>query len=131
MNYYQPGKQFDTITTRGNDGPLFSPDGKWIALVPRWHLHVMPVDNTGKPAGRRSRSTTTRPDSISWSGDSNWILYENNGKLQEGEPRRNPESQGAARLDVPYRRRARAARSSTPAGSGTARHPTSRETSTS
>ena len=33
MKYYPPGKQFDTITTRGNDGPLFSPDGKWIALV--------------------------------------------------------------------------------------------------
>src|SRR4029453_5374839 len=49
QTYYAPGRGFATITTRGNDGPIFSPDGKWIALVLDGTLHVMTVDNTGKP----------------------------------------------------------------------------------
>ena len=83
QKYYPPGKQFDTITTRGNDGPLFSPDGKWIALVLDGTLHVMPVDNTGKPAGAPVKINNHATDSISWSGDSNWLLYLNNGKLRK------------------------------------------------
>ena len=82
QKYYPPGEQFATITTRGNDGPAWSPDGKWMAFVLEGTLHVMPVDSTGKPAGAPMKINNHATDSISWSGDSSWLLYLNNGELK-------------------------------------------------
>src|SRR5262249_17361114 len=65
-----------------NDGPQFSPNGKWIALVLNGLLHVLPCDNAGKPTGAPVQITHHATDSISWSGDSNSLLYLNNGKLR-------------------------------------------------
>ena len=99
--YYPPGEQFATITTRGNDGPAWSPDGKWMAFVLEGTLHVMPVDSTGKPAGAPMKINNHATDSISWSGDSNWLLYLNNGELKmvsrDGSRTRN------VPLDLTYR----------------------------
>jgi Tol biopolymer transport system component len=95
QTYYPPGAQFATIATRGNDGPVWSPDGRWMALVLESTLHVMPVDNTGKPTGPPVKITNHATDSVSWSGDSEWLLYLNNGKLKM--VRRN----GSDTRDVP------------------------------
>lgn len=82
QKYHQPGSEFGTITTRGTDGPIWSPDGKSMALVLEGMLHVLPVDNTGKPIGPAVKLNDHATDSISWSGDSQWLLYLNNGKLK-------------------------------------------------
>jgi len=82
QTYHQPGSEFGTITTRGYDGPAWSPDGRWMALVLEGMLHVLPVDNTGKPIGPAVRLVNHATDSISWSGDSRWLLYLNNGELK-------------------------------------------------
>jgi Tol biopolymer transport system component len=82
QKYHPPGAQFDTISTRGNDGPVWSPDGRWMAFVLESTLHVVPVDSTGKPTGAPVKLNNHATDSISWSGDSEWLLYLNNGKLR-------------------------------------------------
>jgi Tol biopolymer transport system component/imidazolonepropionase-like amidohydrolase len=83
QKYHQPGGEFNTITTRGYDGPAWSPDGKWMAMVLEGMLHVLPVDETGKPTGGALKLNDHATDSISWSGDSQWLLYLNNGKLKK------------------------------------------------
>ena len=82
QTYHQPGSEFGTITTRGYDGPAWSPDGKWMAMTLEGMLHILPVDNTGKPTGPAVKLNDHATDSISWSGDSQWLLYLNNGKLR-------------------------------------------------
>jgi Tol biopolymer transport system component/imidazolonepropionase-like amidohydrolase len=82
QKYHQPGGEFNTIATRGTDGPAWSPDGRWMAFVLESTLHVIPVDSTGKPTGPTVKLNNHATDSISWSGDSPWLLYLNNGKLK-------------------------------------------------
>ena len=57
----------------------------------------MPVDNTGKPTGAPVKINDHATDSITWSGDSNSILYLHNGKLRMVSRDGTQESQGAAR----------------------------------
>jgi Tol biopolymer transport system component len=101
QKYYPPGGQFSTIQTRGNDGPAWSPDGKWMAVVLESTLHVIPVDNVGKPTGAPVKINNHATDSVSWSGDSEWLLYESNGDLKmvsrDGSRRRS------VPLDLTYR----------------------------
>ena len=82
QKYYPAGGQFSTIQTRGNDGPAWSPDGKWMAVVLESTLHVIPVDNVGKPTGPPVKINNEATDSVSWSGDSEWLLYASNGHLK-------------------------------------------------
>lgn len=81
-NYYPPGEKFDSISTRGNDGPVWSPDGRSMAFVVESTLRVMSVDDTGKPTGPAEQITSEATDAPSWSGDSEWLLYLNNGQLK-------------------------------------------------
>jgi Tol biopolymer transport system component len=82
QKYYPAGGPFSTIQTRGNDGPAWSPDGKWMAVVLESTLHVVPVDNVGKPTGPPVKINNEATDSVSWSGDSEWLLYASNGHLK-------------------------------------------------
>lgn len=95
QNYYPPGEEFDTITTRGNDGPVWSPDGTSMALILDGSLHVIAVDPTGKPTGPAVKLNNHASENISWSGDSSKLLYLNNGELKmisrNGGSRRNVE----------------------------------------
>lgn len=77
--YHPPGDEFASISTRGNDGPVWSPDGRWMAFVVESTLRVMPVDETGEPTGPAEQIT----DAPTWSGDSEWLLYLNNGQLKK------------------------------------------------
>lgn len=85
-NYYPPGEEFDSLSTRGDDGPVWSPNGRWMAFVVESTLRVMPVDETGEPTGPAEQITDEATDSPSWSGDSEWLLYLNNGRLKMVRP---------------------------------------------
>lgn len=82
-NYYPPGDKFDSLSTRGMDGPVWSPDGRWMAFVVESTLRVMPVTETGEPAGPAEQITDEATDAPTWSGDSEWLLYLNNGQLKK------------------------------------------------
>ena len=74
---------FNTINNRkGDNGPVWSPDGRHMAYVLDDVLHVLPVDAHGAPAGQQRQLTDENADAISWSGDSRELLYLSNGKLR-------------------------------------------------
>ena len=80
---HPPGDEFDSIATRNNDGPVWSPDGQYMAFVVESTLRVMPVAEDGTPAGPAEQITDEATDGPSWSGDSEWLLYLNNGQLKK------------------------------------------------
>lgn len=83
QEYHPPGEQFDSLATRGHDGPVWSPDGNWMAFVVDSTLRVMPVDEDGVPTGSAEQITNETTDAPTWSGDSEWLLYLNNGQLKK------------------------------------------------
>jgi hypothetical protein len=70
------------LSTRGEDGPVYSPDGDWVAFGMRGVLFVRPVDANGIPTGSARQITSEPSDAPTWSGDSSQILYLSNGKLR-------------------------------------------------
>jgi Tol biopolymer transport system component len=73
---------FESVTTRTEDGPIYSPNGKEMAFVMDDLLYTMPVDADGKPSGPAVKLNDETTDAPTWSGDSSKILYLNNGKLK-------------------------------------------------
>jgi Tol biopolymer transport system component len=73
---------FESITTRTEDGPIYSPNGKEMAFVMDDLLYTMPVDADGHPSGPAVKLNDETTDAPTWSGDSSRILYLNNGKLR-------------------------------------------------
>ncbi|GLW90684.1 amidohydrolase family protein [Actinokineospora globicatena] len=73
---------FGSVSTRGDDGPVFSPDGRWLAFSMDSVLWVLPVAPDGTPTGRAHRITTEASDAPSWAGDSRTLLYLHNGTLK-------------------------------------------------
>ncbi len=79
--FFEPAP-FESITTRTEDGPIYSPNGKEMAFVMDDVLYTMPVDAAGKPSGPAVKLNDETTDAPTWSGDSSKILYLNNGKLR-------------------------------------------------
>ena len=74
---------YETITNRvEGDGPVWSPDGKYMAYVLDDVLWILPVTPTGAPAGPPRQLTNEVADQLSWSGDSRHILYDSAGTLR-------------------------------------------------
>jgi len=73
---------FESVTTRTEDGPIYSPNGKEMAFVMDDVLYTMPVDAAGKPSGPAVKLNDETTDAPTWSGDSAKLLYLNNGKLR-------------------------------------------------
>jgi Tol biopolymer transport system component/cytosine/adenosine deaminase-related metal-dependent hydrolase len=71
-----------SIQTRGDDGPVWSPDGTKMAFVVASVLWVVDVHPDGTPAGAARQVTHEVTDAVSWSGDSAHLLYLNNGRLR-------------------------------------------------
>jgi Tol biopolymer transport system component len=71
-----------SIQTRGDDGPVWSPDGSRMAFVVASVLWVVDVHPDGRYAGTPRQLTTEVTDAPSWSGDSTSLLYLNNGRLR-------------------------------------------------
>ncbi|MEL6252957.1 MAG: amidohydrolase family protein [Bacteroidota bacterium] len=63
------------LGTRGNNGPIWSPDGKHMAFIQEGQLWIQAVDTLGNTKGNAFRITEELADSPSWSGDSKSILY--------------------------------------------------------
>jgi len=90
-----PQAPHESISTRGVDGPVWSPDGRWMAFTARSVLWVLPVDEDGRPTGDARQITEEATDAPTWSGDSRSLLYLHNGRLRRvarngGDPRDVP-----------------------------------------
>lgn len=96
-----------SLSTRGLDGPVWSPDGKSLAFIVDGVLWTQPVDKTGKATGAARQITTEPTDAPTWSGDSKTLLYLVSGQLRakgasEGvAPTRAHASLGPGRLGLP------------------------------
>jgi Tol biopolymer transport system component len=71
-----------SIDSRGNCGPVWSPDGSKMAAIYEGVLAVWPVSSTGEPIGPPRRYTAEAAGSPSWQGDSRHILYQSFDKLK-------------------------------------------------
>ncbi|HXB68134.1 MAG TPA: amidohydrolase family protein [Candidatus Acidoferrales bacterium] len=81
LTYTEPAP-YKSITTRGVDGPVYSPDGSQMAFVMDGYLWVRPVDSNGIPIGEARPINEEMTDAPSWSGDGKRLLYLSNGKLR-------------------------------------------------
>ncbi|WP_184719133.1 amidohydrolase family protein [Caulobacter sp.] len=79
---YAPILPDRSLGTRGDDGPVWSPDGKSLAYVFASRLHVSPVDATGKLLGPPKALNDEVTDAVSWSGDGQSLIYLSAGQLR-------------------------------------------------
>ncbi len=79
---YRPALPHRSLGTRGDDGPVWSPDGTRLAFVFASLLHVVTVDGHGKFTGSPRAINAEVTDAPSWSGDSQTLLYLSNGILR-------------------------------------------------
>ena len=80
--WFDPGPLPLVIADRGDAGPVWSPDGKWMAFVADAVLQIIPVNGDGAPTGPATALTTEAADMPSWSSDSRYIVYMASGKLR-------------------------------------------------
>jgi Tol biopolymer transport system component/imidazolonepropionase-like amidohydrolase len=73
---------YKSISTRGLDGPIYSPDGKSMAFVMDGYLWLRPVDANGLPTGEARPINEEMTDAPSWSGDGKRLLYLSAGRLR-------------------------------------------------
>ncbi|MFJ5804166.1 amidohydrolase family protein [Streptomyces decoyicus] len=101
-----PVAEHVSIADRYDSGPVWSPDGRRLALIVESALWVLPVRPDGTPDGAPRQLTDESADHPSWSGDSGTLLYLSAGKL-----RLIGASGGAARtVPLPLERRPSRAR---------------------
>ncbi|MYV96051.1 amidohydrolase family protein [Streptomyces sp. SID1034] len=70
------------ICDRYDSGPVWSPDGRWMAVVVESALCVLPVAPDGTPQGTPRTLTKEPADHPSWSGDSRTLLYLSGARLR-------------------------------------------------
>jgi Tol biopolymer transport system component len=70
------------LSDRGDCGPVWSPDGAWMAIIMESALWVLPVRPDGTPTGEPRLLTDEPADHPSWSGDSRSLLYLSCGQLR-------------------------------------------------
>lgn len=78
--FHEPAPPPNQIADRVEAGPVWSPDGQWMAFIMNATLHVLPVDTKGVPTGPAVQLTDHVADMPSWGGDSRTILYVSNAK---------------------------------------------------
>ncbi|WP_249374751.1 amidohydrolase family protein [Streptomyces sp. I05A-00742] len=71
-----------SVADRYDSGPVWSPDGRSMAVISESALWLLPVRPDGSPAGAPRRLTDEAADHPSWSADSRRILYLSAGKLR-------------------------------------------------
>lgn len=71
-----------SVADRYDSGPVWSPDGRSLALVIESALWVLPVAPDGTPAGEPRRITDEAADHPTWAGDSSRLLYLSGGALR-------------------------------------------------
>ncbi|WP_375782013.1 amidohydrolase family protein [Streptomyces zingiberis] len=91
-----------SLADRYAAGPVWSPDGRSMAVVAESALWLLPVGPDGSPDGEPRRLTDEPADHPSWSGDGRTLLYLSSGRLRllgvrGGAPR-------TVRMPLEYRR---------------------------
>lgn len=81
LRYTEP-MPLRSIATRGDDGPVWSPDGRHIAFVVESVAWVVPVDGKGNFLGEPRQVTREVTDSLAWHG-SEALVYLNNGRIRK------------------------------------------------
>ncbi|WP_052852830.1 amidohydrolase family protein [Streptomyces avicenniae] len=71
-----------SLSDRYDSGPVWSPDGRWMAVIAESALWLLPVAADGTPTGPPRRLTSEAADHPSWSGDSRTLLYLSAGRLR-------------------------------------------------
>ncbi|MFS8201563.1 amidohydrolase family protein [Streptomyces sp. CWNU-52B] len=71
-----------SIADRYDSGPVWSPDGRWMAVIVESALCLLPVAPDGTPRGALRTLTTEPADHPSWSGDSRTLLYLSGARLR-------------------------------------------------
>ncbi|MFD7500231.1 amidohydrolase family protein [Streptomyces sp. NPDC059850] len=71
-----------SLTDRYDSGPVWSPDGRHMAVIVESALWLLPVRPDGSPDGAPRRVTDEAADHPSWSADSGSVLYLSAGKLR-------------------------------------------------
>ncbi|MEW1747778.1 amidohydrolase family protein [Streptomyces angustmyceticus] len=77
-----PVAEHVSIADRYDSGPVWSPDGRRLAVIAESALWVLPVRPDGTPDGAPRQLTEESADHPSWSGDSGTLLYLSAGKLR-------------------------------------------------
>ena len=90
---YQPHAPHKSLGTRGDDGPVWSPDGTKLAYAFASRLWVVAVDAQGKFQASPRALNTEVTDAPIWAGDS--LIYLSAGKL------RRVSLDGAAQKTIP------------------------------
>jgi Tol biopolymer transport system component len=80
LRYAEP-MPFRSLATRGDDGPLWSPDGKYLAFVVESVAWIAPVDASGRLIGDPRQVTDEVTDSLAWQG-SDALVYLSKGRLR-------------------------------------------------
>ncbi|MER6138053.1 amidohydrolase family protein [Streptomyces sp. NPDC001815] len=71
-----------SLADRYDSGPVWSPDGRWMAVIVESALCLLPVAPDGTPRGALRTLTTEPADHPSWSGDSKTLLYLSGARLR-------------------------------------------------
>ena len=79
---YVDAVENSSLQTRGDDGPVWSPDGRRMAFAAESALYVLDVESDGTPSGAARKVTDEVCDAPSWDGGSKTLLYLNNGRLR-------------------------------------------------
>ncbi len=79
---YQPVFPDKSLGTRGDDGPVWSPNGTALAFIFASRLYTAPVDAKGVMTGPPRLLNNEVTDAVTWSGDSSKLLYLCNGALR-------------------------------------------------
>jgi Tol biopolymer transport system component len=101
---YTPPMPDASIATRGDDGPVWSWDGKYLAFVVESCAWIVPVDAHAQFTGPARQVTREVTDSLSWLGPDR-LLYLHDGRLRSvaiegGRPSEIPLSLGWRRARV-------------------------------
>ena len=71
-----------SISDRYDSGPVWSPDGRWLAVVVESALWLLPVRPDGTPDGEPRQLTDEAADHPSFSGDGRQVAYLSAGRVR-------------------------------------------------
>ncbi|MET9606738.1 amidohydrolase family protein [Streptomyces sp. NPDC006512] len=71
-----------SLSDRYASGPVWSPDGRFLACVAESALWLLPVTPDGAPAGPARQVTEESADHPSWSADGRTLLYQSGARLR-------------------------------------------------
>ncbi|GAA3487471.1 amidohydrolase family protein [Streptomyces cremeus] len=77
-----PVARFASLSDRYASGPVWSYDGRWLAVVSESALWVLPVRADGSPAGEARQIGDLGADHPSWGADSRTLLYLAEGRVR-------------------------------------------------